>query len=367
MEARLRTWWQRARKPLEIISIIAICISVIVLIIVIIQLYGTGFDGYDKVSTTHTVSGSSSGIVTRTEEYQPGKTLWDWLQLLIIPAVLAAGGYLFNLTVSRNEQKSTQVRDQTEREIASDNQQEAALQAYIDKMSELLLNKLRESAEDAEVRKIARVRTLTVLPRLDKVRKKSVLQFLYEAGLLDKDKYIVDLKGANLSLANLSLANLTSAHLSFADLSEADLSFAHLTSAHLTSANLTEADLSYANLSGANLSLANLTSAHLSLANLTSANLSFAHLTSANLSFADLSKADLSFAHLTSADLSLANLSHADLSYANLSGANLSGANLSRANLSGANLSGAEHVTTGQLEQALSLYGAIMPDGSKHL
>jgi len=67
------------------------------------------------------------------------KTLWDWLQLLILPAVLALGGYLFNYTTSKNEQKSTQLRDQTERDIALDNQCEAALQTYIDKMSELLL------------------------------------------------------------------------------------------------------------------------------------------------------------------------------------------------------------------------------------
>ena len=32
---------------------------------------------------------------------------WDWLQLLIIPAVLAVGGYIINLTISRGEQEAT--------------------------------------------------------------------------------------------------------------------------------------------------------------------------------------------------------------------------------------------------------------------
>jgi len=32
---------------------------------------------------------------------------WDWLQLLIIPAVLAVGGYILNLTISRGEQEAT--------------------------------------------------------------------------------------------------------------------------------------------------------------------------------------------------------------------------------------------------------------------
>jgi hypothetical protein len=53
----------------------------------------------------------------------------------------------------------------------TDNQRDTALQAYIDKMSELLLDKkLRESAEDDEVRLIATVRTRAVLARLDDER-----------------------------------------------------------------------------------------------------------------------------------------------------------------------------------------------------
>src|SRR5260370_36550438 len=99
------------------------------------------------------------------------KTLWDWLQLLIIPLALAIIAILFNRSERKNEQR-----------IASDNQQEAALQEYIKEMSELLLHgKLRESQPGDEVRTIARVRTLTILPRLDKGRKNSVLQFLYES------------------------------------------------------------------------------------------------------------------------------------------------------------------------------------------
>ncbi|MGZ3611524.1 MAG: hypothetical protein ACXVBU_15830, partial [Ktedonobacteraceae bacterium] len=70
------------------------------------------------------------GLVTRIVLIVQGKTLWDWLQLLIIPVVLALGGYLFTYTTGR-----------TEREIASDRQCEEALQAYIDKISELLLEK----------------------------------------------------------------------------------------------------------------------------------------------------------------------------------------------------------------------------------
>jgi hypothetical protein len=56
------------------------------------------------------------------------KSLWDWMQLLIIPFVLAIAAFLFNRAERKNEQ-----------EIALDNQRETALQAYLDKMSEILL------------------------------------------------------------------------------------------------------------------------------------------------------------------------------------------------------------------------------------
>lgn len=70
-----------------------------------------------------------------------------------------------------------------------ENQREAALQAYIEKMSTLLLTQnLGDFSEDEEVRKIARGRTLTVLRRLDAERKGRVLRFLHESGLVDKDK-----------------------------------------------------------------------------------------------------------------------------------------------------------------------------------
>ena len=172
-----------------------------------------------------------------------GKTLYDWLQLLIIPAVLAVGGYLFNYTIGRNERQANEQRAQTEREaaekraqverdIALDNQREAALQAYIDNMSELLLEKkLRKSDEEDEVRKLARVRTLTVLRRLDGRRKANVLKFLFESELLIRENSFIDLDGADLSRVDLSGASLHTTQLDSTNLLEADLSDADLADA----------------------------------------------------------------------------------------------------------------------------------------
>jgi hypothetical protein len=75
---------------------------------------------------------------------------------------------------------------------------------------------------------------------------------------------------------------------------------------------------------------------------------------------------------LRGADLSGANLDDADLSGDTLNGANLSdatlrNADLSGADLNGADLSGAKGVNNEQLvQQAASLEGATLPDGSKH-
>ncbi len=367
MEARFGSWWQKVRKPLKTALIAALLLGLVTVIVLVIAGYLLNWDW------TGLGPYSPPG---KNRNFQRGKTLWDWLQLLVIPFVLAVGGYLFNYTASRNEQKATQVRDQTERDIALDNQRETALQDYIDKLSELLMKeKLRELAPEDEVRKMARVRTLIVLPRLDKERKRSVLQFLYESGLIDKGMRIIDLDGADLGGANLSGADLSGADLGVADLSGADLSGADLGGAYLIEADLGGANLSEANLSRANLSRADLDGANLSGTNLSGANLSRAILDGANLNGADLSGADLSGAYLSGADLSEANLggadlggaylSRADLGGANLSGADLGGADLSRADLSGANLREAK-VALEQLNKAKLLTGAIMPDGLKH-
>jgi hypothetical protein len=72
-------------------------------------------------------------------EWHHRKTLWDWMQMLIVPVVLAIGGFWFSNQQRAAEQQQAEQRIQTDREIAADNQREAALQAYIDSMSEHLL------------------------------------------------------------------------------------------------------------------------------------------------------------------------------------------------------------------------------------
>src|SRR5215471_1534731 len=165
MAAKLRSWWQNIQKPLEVIGLLVGCLLLMVLLGVVVLVYVFHVN----------VSGLQE------------KTLWDWFQLLIIPAVLVGDGCLFTFITTRIGQEASRQRDQTERELTGDNQREAALQSYMDTIAELLLEKhLRGSHPEDEIRTIARARTLTMLPRLDKARKGSVLHFLHEAGLIEQ-------------------------------------------------------------------------------------------------------------------------------------------------------------------------------------
>jgi len=350
MGAGLRSWWQKIRKPLEVFCIIVLCILVIVLLVVIAMAYLFNVN----VPGLH------------------GKTLWDWMQLLFIPVVLAAAGFWFNHRERKAaelraaaEREIEQQRAKAEQEISSDNQQEAALQAYLNEMSELLLHEnLRKSEPGDEVRKIARVRTLTVLPRLDPKRKGNVLLFLAESDLIGHDPIIdltrADLSGVQLYKPWLNEVNLQETNLSEADLYEADLLGANLRKADLYKAHLAWATLHGVNLREANLSRADLHKAELGEADLSEADLSEADLQSANLENADLSRAIVRSANLSEAKLRKANLQGAMLINANLHGANLAGADLSETDLYSANIS------SEQWEKAKSLRGATMPDGSVH-
>jgi uncharacterized protein YjbI with pentapeptide repeats len=117
-------------------------------------------------------------------------------------------------------------------------------------MLELLLNKnLVGSPSGSDVREVARARTLTALRRVGNKRKRDLLQFLYEAGLISKSNPVVDLRGADLREADLSGVRLADAQLRGVDLSGANLDRADLSGTDLTGANLDGTEARTANLS----------------------------------------------------------------------------------------------------------------------
>jgi hypothetical protein len=87
------------------------------------------------------------------------RTFWDWLDLLIVPVVLALGGYLFTRSENRRAQDIASQRTETDQQIAAQRRQDDTLQAYLDQMGQLLLDKdnpLRHSKTNDEVRTLAR-------------------------------------------------------------------------------------------------------------------------------------------------------------------------------------------------------------------
>jgi uncharacterized protein HemX len=50
------------------------------------------------------------------------KTLWDWMQLLLIPVILAIGGFWLNQIQNERAQRTTQQQAELERELTRDNQ-----------------------------------------------------------------------------------------------------------------------------------------------------------------------------------------------------------------------------------------------------
>jgi uncharacterized protein YjbI with pentapeptide repeats len=320
MRVRLLSWWQKVKQHPWIT--VAVVVGIVFIVVLILGYWlnwdWTGLGPYTPP--------------TQTSNVQRGKTLWDWLQLLFIPIMLAFGGFWLNqLQKSREEkateertkieQEATEKRAEVEREIAEDNQRETALQDYIMKISELLLHENLRDKDD--VRIIARAQVVTVLPRLDGRRKGSMLLFLSEARLIEQPNPTIAFGAAGVHGADLSGVDLNGIH-------KPDLSNISVTYAILNKANFSEVYLKGAVFEGS-------------------------HLCEATLINADLREVVFFFANLRNADLTRANLTDAILIRANLEFAKLTGANLTDA-----------IVTTEQLKDAKSLKGATMPDGSKH-
>jgi hypothetical protein len=205
------------------------------------------------------------------------RTLWDWLKLLVVPLVLALGGYWFAST----ERAATEAG-------ADRRAQEDALRAYLEQMGALLRDEQRPLRSDSEARILGRAQTLTVLARLtDPDLKARVLQFLYEAALIDRDSPVINLADADLRGANLNDARLEGAYLGKADLSKANLEWANLQGTNLIAARLVKANLHGAHLNPAKQKT-DLSAADLKAASLRGADLTEANLTGTFLNFADL-------------------------------------------------------------------------------
>jgi uncharacterized protein YjbI with pentapeptide repeats len=159
-----------------------------------------------------------------------GMTVRNWLELLIVPLVLVGIGLLFEnqqanrqQAMEEQQQALEERRAEAERELAEQQAQDEALQAYLDQMSQLMLErKLLEAEQGESVHTLAQARTSTVILRLDAEHNESVTRFLINSGLAESSEASARL----LREIALSHATLSDAYLPDADVSGADLSYA---------------------------------------------------------------------------------------------------------------------------------------------
>ena len=212
--------------------------------------------GETKVTSVKTTVGAVETTTTTTP--QEAKTLWDWLSLAGIPLSLAGLGFWLQL----KDQKIADKNRQQDLEIAQDNREEEALQHYLDRVSNLVIEKnlLAIAAKDPPTTEekelldvsvdILRGLTLSTLRRLsDGVRKASVVRLLIETDIIKR----VSLEGADLTGAELTGAILIGATLTGAKLEHANLTGAILNSAIFIKVDFQCADFNCANLKDANL------------------------------------------------------------------------------------------------------------------
>ncbi|MBW4483569.1 MAG: pentapeptide repeat-containing protein [Tildeniella torsiva UHER 1998/13D] len=227
--------------------------------------------GYDRHWDWVGVSDYTSPQVTEGQEYQRAKTLWDWMELLIVPIALSGGAWMLS-----ERQRSI------EESQAEERRRQADYENYLAKVWEILEKyNSPDSLNNSDFAKSTlRAWTLGVLRNIDSRRKGNVIQYLYETGLIIGASCPVNLRKADLSGANLQGFFLPGINLSESNLQKANLKDAvlggefsinekdlakyisddsksaildGLKSGKLLSAILTGADLTQANLEGSNL------------------------------------------------------------------------------------------------------------------
>lgn len=214
---------------------------------------------------------SGFGESIKNPNIEPAKTLFDWLDLLIIPLSLGLLGWLYKEAEKTKTMKTEQERARNE-----------TLNSFINVMTDLLQNQNLSNNPSSQIRAIAKTRINMALSNLDGARKGQVLQFLFESELIkitpklrliganfndsildqivlyDSEIRGVNFKNASIKNANLNgivfnSSNFEGANLSGSLVVSADFGYTNLTGCKLKNMDLTSVDFEGANLSNANL------------------------------------------------------------------------------------------------------------------
>jgi uncharacterized protein YjbI with pentapeptide repeats len=238
------------------------------------------------------------------------KSFWDWLQLLIVPLMLALGAFYLN--------SAADFRDY---QIAQERKQQEILTDYFSKMQGLIIEtkKIKETSGSKEsnsdekllpeFRPTAKALTLSVLEQLDGKRKGKVIIYLAESQLItitaDNDNNVTADNDNNVTVdnnkpspqpeINLSGANLKGMVLNDVDqvmvdkkllgvvIDKADITNSTIKNVRLfVDSKLPESDFSQANLTDVSFTNAYMQGAKFIKSQMTNVDLSNTNLASAN-------------------------------------------------------------------------------------
>ncbi|HLW41163.1 MAG TPA: hypothetical protein VKY82_02195 [Flavobacterium sp.] len=144
------------------------------------------------------------------------RTLWDWLDLIIIPGSIGLFAWIFT---SYEKDKNKRIENEKFKDVT--------LNSFLKVMAELIINNDLPGTPNPKSLAIAKTRMNIALDHLDGARKGQVLQFLYQSDLIDKNPNL-KLLGANFNdsiINNLVLidAEIKGAHFERASLLETNL------------------------------------------------------------------------------------------------------------------------------------------------
>ena len=216
------------------------------------------------------------------------KSFWDWLQLLIVPLMLAFGGLYVNYAF--------ETRD---KQIAEEGKKQELLKDYFSKMQTLILaektlpksnNKPTGSPSldqnqpklSPESQAIAKALTFAVLDELDGKRKGKVISYLADSKLIIEDPTLKSKSEINLEHANLKDIVLQDVVMPFVKINNADMTNARLDNVDLSNSDLADSDLSEATLKNVKLIEAKVYGVNFTKTNLTGVNFSNTDLNNSN-------------------------------------------------------------------------------------
>jgi uncharacterized protein YjbI with pentapeptide repeats len=250
----------------------------------------SGFGETDIIRTeTVTTHPSEDKEITVMRQTQGARTVWDWIGLVGVGSAIALAGWI----IARKQQER-------ERAATLEHTQDEALAAYLDQMSNLMvdhdLSKEHKNSNKSTIRRVitqartipivrkasaffgadekqetdqqktsvhreledhlrrvAQARTIAILLSLEAAHKRRPLKLVYELGLINRGMSVLQLTNAGLDHASLSELSLRRANLRRADFRSTDLSGSDLSGSDLSLADMRGADLRRVNLRHANL------------------------------------------------------------------------------------------------------------------